>query len=71
MAPGITSVDSQHQDKLVGDPDRGVGSKSNKQKLPSPPTFTDKVEEREYVKFRLAQAFRIFGIFILSSNELI
>ena len=30
-------------------------------KLPAPPTFLSKDEERDYLKFRLAQAFRIFG----------
>lgn len=30
-------------------------------KFPSPPEFTDKFEEREYLKGRLAAAFRIFG----------
>ena len=30
-------------------------------KYPSPPTFTDKYEERQYLKGRLAAAFRIFG----------
>lgn len=29
--------------------------------FPKPPTFVDKLEERAYLKFRLAQAFRIFG----------
>lgn len=29
--------------------------------LPRPPTFTDKHQEREYLKGRLAAAFRIFG----------
>ncbi|KAI0797674.1 class II aldolase/adducin domain-containing protein [Abortiporus biennis] len=29
--------------------------------FPKPPRFEDKLEEREYQKFRLAQAFRIFG----------
>ncbi|KAI0636766.1 arad-like aldolase/epimerase [Trametes polyzona] len=29
--------------------------------LPLPPTFASKQLEREYIKFRLAQAFRIFG----------
>lgn len=29
--------------------------------FPRPPTFVDKLEERAYLKFRLAQAFRIFG----------
>ena len=31
------------------------------QKFPSPPKFDDKLEEREYLKGRLALAFRIFG----------
>ena len=30
---------------------------------PRPPVFEDKMKEREYLKFRLAQAFRIFGYF--------
>lgn len=30
-------------------------------KFPAPPTFTDKYEERKYLKGRLALAFRIFG----------
>ena len=29
--------------------------------LPAPPKFATKEEERTYIKFRLAQAFRIFG----------
>ncbi|KAF9030777.1 class II aldolase/adducin domain-containing protein [Panaeolus papilionaceus] len=29
--------------------------------IPVPPTFSSKLEEREYLKYRLAQAFRIFG----------
>jgi len=33
----------------------------NLQKFPSPPRFTDKYEEREYLKGRLALAFRLFG----------
>jgi len=32
-------------------------------KFPSPPVFEDKYEEREYLKGRLAAAFRIFGKF--------
>lgn len=32
-----------------------------KMQLPSVPVFEDKVEEREYLKGRLAAAFRIFG----------
>jgi len=30
-------------------------------KFPGPPQFTDKYEERDYLKGRLAAAFRIFG----------
>jgi hypothetical protein len=33
-----------------------------KHQFPSPPKFATKLEEREFLKFRLAQAFRIFGI---------
>lgn len=29
--------------------------------IPAVPHFADKYEEREFLKFRLAQAFRIFG----------
>ena len=32
-------------------------------RFPGPPSFTDKYEEREYLKGRLAAAFRIFGKF--------
>lgn len=31
------------------------------QQIPTPPVFTDKYEEREYLKGRLALAFRLFG----------
>ncbi|KAF9567510.1 class II aldolase/adducin domain-containing protein [Agrocybe pediades] len=34
---------------------------SGKSVFPVPPTFSTKIEERDYLKFRLAQAFRIFG----------
>jgi ribulose-5-phosphate 4-epimerase/fuculose-1-phosphate aldolase len=37
------------------------GAKVHVQKYPSPPRFTDKYEEREYLKGRLALAFRLFG----------
>lgn len=33
------------------------------QQIPAPPVFTDKHEEREYLKGRLALAFRLFGKF--------
>ena len=36
-------------------------AKGQLQKFPGLPTFTDKYEEREYLKGRLAAAFRIFG----------
>jgi len=36
-------------------------AKAQLQKFPSPPTFQDKYAEREYLKGRLALAFRIFG----------
>jgi len=48
-------------------PDEGNSVQSalmdEEQKLafPVPPTFSTKIEEREYLKFRVAQAFRIFG----------
>jgi len=38
-----------------------ANSKMSKKAFPSPPTFKTKLEEREYLKHRLAQAFRIFG----------
>ncbi|PPR03538.1 hypothetical protein CVT24_007024 [Panaeolus cyanescens] len=34
---------------------------ADKANIPLPPTFPSKLEEREFLKFRLAQAFRIFG----------
>lgn len=39
----------------------GAEKATVKMQLPSVPTFTDKMEEREYLKGRLAAAFRIFG----------
>jgi ribulose-5-phosphate 4-epimerase/fuculose-1-phosphate aldolase len=41
--------------------DLGLVSHGAKQVFPSPPQFASKSEERAFVKFRLAQAFRIFG----------
>lgn len=38
-----------------------MNDEETKLKFPTPPTFLSKDEEREYLKFRLAQAFRIFG----------
>jgi hypothetical protein len=37
-------------------------------KIPRPPVFTTKLEEREFLKFRLAQALRIFGAFSFDSG---
>jgi hypothetical protein len=39
-------------------------------KMPRPPVFTNKLEEREFLKFRLAQAFRIFGLSSRSPNDI-
>lgn len=39
----------------------GAEKASIKMQLPSIPVFEDKLEEREYLKGRLAAAFRIFG----------
>jgi hypothetical protein len=36
-------------------------SKTFRGKMPGPPVFATKLEEREFLKFRLAQALRIFG----------
>lgn len=45
----------------AGENEEQHGVKVKLQKFPSPPTFTDKYEEREYLKGRLALAFRIFS----------
>ncbi|THH31137.1 hypothetical protein EUX98_g3044 [Antrodiella citrinella] len=39
----------------------GASTKAARGYMPHPPIFEDKLEEREWLKFRLAQAFRIFG----------
>ena len=44
------------------DPDEIVtNASSSTLPFPKPPKFTDQNVERAYLKFRLAQAFRIFG----------
>ena len=43
---------------------RGMNQKI---KFPAPPTFEDPLEERDYLKGRLAAAFRIFGFAALSN----
>jgi len=40
---------------------KSSGALSNRSPLPTPPSFSTKLEERRYLKFRLAQAFRVFG----------
>ncbi|KAH9946356.1 class II aldolase/adducin domain-containing protein [Epithele typhae] len=60
MSPTATAASSleQQPDIVVGDkvvPSVAVGG------APKPPTFATKTEEREWIKFRLAQAFRIFA----------
>lgn len=39
----------------------GADKAKVKMQMPAMPTFTDKMEERHYLKGRLAAAFRIFG----------
>ena len=41
--------------------DRSTMSTRSRTAFPRPPKFTENLEERAYLKFRLAQAFRIFG----------
>ncbi|KAJ7446592.1 class II aldolase/adducin domain-containing protein, partial [Mycena latifolia] len=42
-------------------PDADASQKGFSGKPPGPPVFATKLEEREFIKFRLAQALRIFG----------
>lgn len=59
---GYDKPASQPSDTATHEPgitQRGV--KATMQNFPSPPKFTDKYEERAYLKRRLALAFRIFG----------
>lgn len=39
----------------------GAAAAKVKMQIPKPPVFSDKYKEREYLKGRLAAAFRIFG----------
>ena len=60
--PTLNKPDSQP--KGTATHETGGNSQSAKavmQSFPAPPKFTDKYEEREYLKGRLALAFRIFG----------
>lgn len=60
---GYNKADSQPEGTATHEsgPTMQRGVKANMQSFPSPPKFTDKYEEREYLKGRLALAFRIFG----------
>ncbi|KAJ5278803.1 hypothetical protein N7478_004175 [Penicillium angulare] len=71
MAPSLSTapVTEPNQAIQFNDVDHGDGGATattrgvqvSLQKLPRPPTFSDKHEEREYLKGRLALAFRVFG----------
>jgi len=59
---GFDTADAQPDGTAPQEPGLTQGSaKVQLQKFPSPPKFTDKYEEREYLKGRLALAFRLFG----------
>lgn len=53
-AMSSASANGQHK---LGEEQVGVAVGT----VPTPPKFTSKEQEREYLKFRLAQAFRLFG----------
>lgn len=55
VKPKVANIDEEIQH------DKSTMSKSSRSAFPKPPVFEDKMEERAYLKFRLAQAFRIFG----------
>ena len=66
--PSATTTDHEatNGSKVLGEATHEPGLSKNRatQKMinfPSPPTFEDKYEEREYLKGRLTAAFRIFG----------
>lgn len=59
---GYNKPDSQPAGTATHEPGVSQGGvKVQMMKFPGPPKFTDKYEEREYLKGRLALAFRIFG----------
>lgn len=69
MSPVATNENDMTQQailqktKIIDDKKRAVRERARQthDPFPKPPTFVDKLEERAYLKFRLAQAFRIFG----------
>lgn len=59
---GYDKPDSQPAGTATNEPHLTQhGAEAKMQFFPSPPKFTDKLEERKYLKERLALAFRIFG----------
>jgi len=59
---GFDTADAQPEGTAPNEPKLKQGAANIQlQRFPSPPKFTDKYEEREYLKGRLALAFRIFG----------
>lgn len=59
---GYDKPDAQPADAATHEPGLTQGGvRAMMQNFPAPPKFTDKYEEREYLKGRLALAFRIFG----------
>jgi len=59
---GVVEVTDDHPETQSSESKTKQGNVEVKlQKFPSPPRFTDKYEEREYLKGRLALAFRLFG----------
>jgi len=61
-ADGYNTADGQPDDAATLEPKlKQGGVEIQMQKFPSPKKFTDKYEEREYLKGRLALAFRLFG----------
>ncbi|PIA99019.1 Decarboxylase NovR [Cercospora beticola] len=64
MPAQTNNVGGGHSPKTDGSNDRAPQNTANRGEMgefPYPPTFDDKHEEREYLKGRLAAAFRIFG----------
>ncbi|KAL4784989.1 class II aldolase/adducin N-terminal [Aspergillus varians] len=63
MAPPSATDPAPASAKPTGTSSQEAGAANAKVKmqLPKPPVFEDKLEEREYLKGRLAAAFRIFG----------
>lgn len=68
MSPVATNGNDRTQQAIlqktkIDDEKHAVRERARKthDPFPKPPTFVDKLEERAYLKFRLAQAFRIFG----------